>query len=364
MTPPEASHNELAGCFAELDRLSLARPANASIAEYLEALAAERVIDAETSALVCAAYNRLHYGIDRDDLEVRQAAVCLRDSIVAFGKISDDARNLIAERIRRRLSTAAAPEPAVTRLEGTEPTNFVLPIESSEDSVSDSAGPRSSPDFDANLDPPSSNRTRRREIRINSIPLETAALVIVGLIVGGYILRGGTDQTITDGGVEAGGSKRPKVAAADVWKHQDYWAANLRRRAKTEAARKREQSARLGFELLISEVPKDADALNDLAWLYLTSDDLSLRNPQRGLDLALRALAISRAPAILDTAAEARYQTGQADDAVKLELEAIDSLPRFSGFQGAQFQATLRRQLEKFQSAAKSNSSQASSPAS
>ena len=205
--------------------------------------------------------------------------------------------------------------------------------------------------------------TRRREIRISSVPLETATLVVVGLVVAGYILRGGTDQAVSPGATEASGSKRAKVFAVDVWRNDDYWAANLRRRAESEAARKQERTARLGFELLISEMPKDAGALNALAWLYLTSDDLSLRDPQRGLDLALRAVAIIRAPAILDTLAEARFQTGSPDEAVKLEKEALDSLPRFSGFQDPQFVATLRRQFAKFQNAAKSTSSQASAHA-
>jgi tetratricopeptide (TPR) repeat protein len=335
------------------------------MAEYLEALTAERLIDAETSALVCTAYHRLHYGSgDADAVEVRQASERLRDSVVAIGAISDESRNLIAERIRQRLSIAAWGEGPPLRQDEKESTDFVPRFDPVGGPSSDHTGEQSLPDDHLNQDAESKLSGRRREIRINSIPLETATLVVVGLVVGGYILRGGTDQAIAPGGLDAGGSKRAKVVAADVWKHEDYWAANLRRRAQTEAARKREQSARLGFELLISEMPKDAGALNDLAWLYLTSDDLSLRNPQRGLDLALRALAISRAPAILDTAAEARYQTGRADEAVKLEQEALDSLPRYAGFQETQFLATLRRQLEKFQSAAKSNSSEASSPAS
>jgi len=335
------------------------------MAEYLEALTAESVINAETSALVCTAYNRLHYGsVDAEAVEVRQASDRLRDSVVAIGAISDEARGLIAARIRQRLSIAALREGPPPRQDERESTDFVPRFEAIGAVSGDESGKRSPPVDHPNQNAVSKISGRRREIRINSIPLETATLVVVGLVVGGYLLRGGTDQAITAGSGEGGGSKRVKVVAADVWKHEDYWAANLRRRAQTEAARKREQSARLGFEMLISEMPKDAGALNDLAWLYLTSDDLSLRNPQRGLDLALRALAISRAPAILDTAAEARYQTGRADEAVKLEQEALDSLPRFAGFQDTQFLATLRRQLEKFRSAAKSNSSQASSPAS
>ena len=122
----------------------------------------------------------------------------------------------------------------------------------------------------------------------------------------------------------------------------------------TEAARKHDQSARLAYELLLSDVPRDAGALNDLAWLYLTSDDPAVRDSKRGLELALRALAISRAPAILDTAAEARFQAGQADEAVKLEQEALETLPRFAGFEDKRFWTLLQRQLEKFQNAAKS----------
>jgi tetratricopeptide (TPR) repeat protein len=331
------------------------------MAEYLEALVAESVIDPKTSALVGSAYNRLHYGsLDPDAFELRQASQCLRDVVVAIAALSGDARGLIAERVRRRLSIPAPGEAALVRPGETESTDFEPRFEASRVASYEDLGERLPAD-DPNQKP-GSKGSRRREIRINSVPLETATLVVVGLVVGGYILRGGADQAIAPGSSNAGSSKRTKVGAGDVWRHEDYWAANLRHRAQTEAARKQEQSARLGFELLISEVPKDAGALNDLAWLYLTSEDLSLRNPQRGLELALRALAISRQPAILDTAAEAEYQTGRPDEAIKLEQEALDLVPRFSGFQDTQFLTTLRRQLEKFQGAAKSYPSQASSP--
>jgi hypothetical protein len=362
VTLPEISRNELARWLAELESLSLARPTTASMAEYLEAFASAGVIDAKTAALVGAAYNRLRYaGLVPAELEVREASDRLRRAINTFAAHSDEERRLVSERIRQRLATAALaeqPQPAMNEVESADLTTGF-------DSRDFATGGDSSSQFANAADPDQETRQskRRREIRISSVPLETATLVVVGLVVAGYILRGGTDRAVSPGGAEASGSKRPKVFAADVWRNDDYWAANLRRRAQTEAARKQERTARLGFELLVGETPKDAGALNDLAWLYLTSDDLSLRDPRRGLELALRAVAISRAPAILDTAAEARFQTGCPDEAVKLEKEALDSLPRFSGLQEPQLVSTLRRQLEKFQNAAKSNTSQANTHA-
>jgi hypothetical protein len=104
----------------------------------------------------------------------------------------------------------------------------------------------------------------------------------------------------------------------------------------------------------VADVPRDSVALNNLAWLYLTTSDSSLRNPQRGLELALRAVELSRAPQILDTAAEARFQTGEPAEAVKLEQEAIDTLPRFAGFEDKRFTELLQQHLETFQNAATS----------
>jgi hypothetical protein len=362
VTPPEISCNELARWLAELERLSLARPATASMAEYLEAFVSEGVIETKTAALVAAAYHQLRYaGMVPAELEMREASDRLRAAITTFATRPDEERRLVSERIRQRLATAASGEQLQPATNDVESADFAPHFDSPHYST---GGGSSSQSADA-ADPDRATKQskRRREIRISSVPLETATLVVVGLVVAGYILRGGTDQAVSSGGAEASGSKRAKVFAVDVWKNDDYWAANLRWRAESEAARKQERTARLGFELLISEMPKDAGALNALAWLYLTSDDLSLRDPQRGLDLALRAVAISRAPAILDTLAEARFQTGSPDEAVKLEKEALGLLPRFSGFQDPQFVATLRGQLAKFQNAAKSTSSQASAHA-
>jgi tetratricopeptide (TPR) repeat protein len=363
---PEADKNALAAPFAELERLILCRPASSLVTEYLAALAAEKVLDADTAGRVTAAYLRMRYGTnDGDDREVREASERLQAAALRVAAFPEETRQNLADRVRRRLQTSPTVEAPLNgsaavpaRREGSrlewqsivESRQPVRQIADAADSISQA---------DANQQSEPKAVKGRREVRVSSLPLETATLVVVGLIVAGYVLRGGADQLIAKTAGEPAAATGAKVFAPDVWRHDDYWAANLRRRAQTEAAQKREKSARLAFELLISEVPRDAGALNDLAWLYLTSDDLSLRNPQRGLELALRAVAISRAPAILDTAAEGRFQNGQADEAVKLEREALDSYPRLAGTEDKRFWAVLQRQLQKFQSAVKTSETSA-----
>lgn len=65
-------------------------------------------------------------------------------------------------------------------------------------------------------------------------------------------------------------------------------------------------------------------AYNDLAWLYLTTDDPKLRNPQKALPLAQKAVALSdsRDGHELDTLAHAYFQLGNLDEAVKAETSA------------------------------------------
>jgi hypothetical protein len=353
VTSPPAAQSALATCLEELERLGLARPASALVTEYLAALTAENVVDVETAARVATAYHRLRYGtVDPCDLDVREAVAGLEEAAKGVAAMPEAARRDLAERIGSRLSPSTAAEAPPAAAQAPEPharldwgemtigkelaTGLSNDADSFADEDSDSAFKSKAP-------------KRRREMRIRSLPLETATLVVVGLIFFGYVFRHSIDQAIDPNAAGAPASGRTQVIARDVWRHNDYWAANLRRRAQTEAAQKRDRTARLAYELLLSDVPRDAGALNDLAWLYLTSDEPAVRDPKRGLELALRALAISRTPAILDTAAEARFQTGQADEAVKLEQEALESLPRYFGFDDKQFRTLLQQQLDKFQ---------------
>jgi hypothetical protein len=364
VTSPPAAQNALGTCLEELERLGLVRPASVLLTEFLAALAAENVIEAGAASRIAAVYHRLHYGtVDRDDFAEQAAVESLKKAAATIGGLPQPERQSLAGRIASRL------QPTPDKL-----ASSPIPFESLVQPPvgTDWAGRRSNAAVGAiapqSFDPSRglavesgfvsepASKQGRRTLRIRSLPLETATLVVLGLIVCGYLLRNGIDQTIRPNQAETAASGQPHVIARDVWRHEDYWAHNLRWRAHHLAAHQQDQKARLAFELLLSDVPRDAESLNDLAWLYLTTNDPAMRNPKRGLELALRAIEIRREPAFLDTAAEARFQNGHPAEAVKLEQEALDTLPRFMGFEDKRFRNILKQQLEKFQKAATSAS--------
>ncbi|MDX9787580.1 MAG: M48 family metalloprotease [Desulfobacterales bacterium] len=66
-------------------------------------------------------------------------------------------------------------------------------------------------------------------------------------------------------------------------------------------------------------------ALNNLAWLYATSEAEKFRNPQRALSLALAAARLERSAQILDTLAECYYINGDKEAAISAATEALRS---------------------------------------
>ena len=64
-------------------------------------------------------------------------------------------------------------------------------------------------------------------------------------------------------------------------------------------------------------------ALNNLAWLLVTVPDENLKEYDRALTLAKRAVALERSPIYLDTLAEAYYVNGYTNEAIKTIDEAI-----------------------------------------
>jgi tetratricopeptide (TPR) repeat protein len=66
---------------------------------------------------------------------------------------------------------------------------------------------------------------------------------------------------------------------------------------------------------------------NDLAWIYLTADDVRLRDKKAALRLARHAVATWYQPgaqaSALDTLAEALLQNGMVDEALRMEQAAV-----------------------------------------
>ena len=77
------------------------------------------------------------------------------------------------------------------------------------------------------------------------------------------------------------------------------------------------------YERIIALDPNLAVALNNLAWLLVTTSDDALRDPDRALSLARRAVRLKRSPMFLDTLAEALFAKGLVDEAIRTIREAI-----------------------------------------
>lgn len=99
------------------------------------------------------------------------------------------------------------------------------------------------------------------------------------------------------------------------------------------------------YRHIIRRWPREAMALNNLAWLYLTAQAPYARDAAEGLRLAEQAYAVDQAPYITDTLAEACYQNGQVERAVKLEQDALDRSKKRKGI--------FRRSLERYKRALK-----------
>ncbi len=105
-------------------------------------------------------------------------------------------------------------------------------------------------------------------------------------------------------------------------------------------ARNQDDKAVEKYETVIRLDPDQSVALNNLAWILVTSDDPGLRDDRRGLELALKAVELERSATFLDTLAEAYWVNGNSEMAVNIIKEAIrldkNGNPHF------------RKQLEKF----------------
>ncbi len=86
----------------------------------------------------------------------------------------------------------------------------------------------------------------------------------------------------------------------------------------------------------------EAVALNNLAWILVTTSDESLKDEERGLILAKKAADLKRVAFILDTLAEAYYANGLSQEAIATSKEAMSLAKENMGY--------YKSQLEKFMS--------------
>jgi Zn-dependent protease with chaperone function len=82
------------------------------------------------------------------------------------------------------------------------------------------------------------------------------------------------------------------------------------------------------YEDAIRINPQQPDVLNNLAWLLATAEDSALRDPERALSLAERAIELQKAPHIWDTLAEALYVNGRIEEAIQAQQQALAMNPK------------------------------------
>jgi Zn-dependent protease with chaperone function len=92
-------------------------------------------------------------------------------------------------------------------------------------------------------------------------------------------------------------------------------------------SRQLERKALEAYDQALSLEPANPEIMNNLAWLLLTSRDISLRDPARALTLARGAAVIHPRGYILDTLATAYWANGLVEEAIASERQAIFADP-------------------------------------
>lgn len=79
------------------------------------------------------------------------------------------------------------------------------------------------------------------------------------------------------------------------------------------------------FEKSLKLLPDHDQTLNYLSWIYATCEIPSFRNPHKALKLAKKAASLNTSPEILDTLAESYFINGMIEEAIEVELKALES---------------------------------------
>lgn len=177
---------------------------------------------------------------------------------------------------------------------------------------------------------------RRHNRRVNKcIGAYLAAILLIGFV--GYQLNLGVI------GDKLNRNILEKVIARELQRSPDN--PNLYRvLGDLYYSRKDYEGVRDAYERALELRLHDAHVLNNLAWLYATCEDPSLRDPQRSLTLARLAVQLEQSPHILDTLAESYFINGMHPEAIAASERAL-AMARGN-------QAYYRAQLEKFRAAA------------
>jgi tetratricopeptide (TPR) repeat protein len=94
---------------------------------------------------------------------------------------------------------------------------------------------------------------------------------------------------------------------------------------------------------LASDNPK---VLNNLAWLYATSEDGHIRDTNRAVDLAQRAVSLSGEPHVWDTLAESYYANKEYENSVFAGKKALELASHDKAYYEKQLKKFMRAVIE------------------
>lgn len=107
---------------------------------------------------------------------------------------------------------------------------------------------------------------------------------------------------------------------------------------------KKYQKAINAYEKSLQLLPNQDQVLNNLSWLYATSEVPAHRNPEKALRLAKKAVNLNASPETLDTLAESYFINGKIDKAIEVELQALAKAdnPKYYEAQLQRFRQALK----------------------
>lgn len=332
MSSPAVIQSVLEAPLARLKRLGLERPPQHTLGRYLRLLAEQGLLSRTAVESYLDVCERVVFG--RAMVQLDQAR-CAADAIEHELDALPGDGELLAQ-------TAAALYPPPPPAVAAEPDDDGDEPESPCPQPGESAEVPASPELEA--------------LTIGSLGRWRRAVVVSGLVVWSVLMvtAGYLGEELIDRGIGEIGYRffgRPRYTRLEIVRRRagenPHDLGAWRSWADAAARAGNETEAIVALQYLIARRPEDPRLLNRLAWLLLTADQAHARDPRQAIVLAERAYALSTAPNITDTLAEAAFQNGDAARAVRLEEQALAAVEGGDGFfrrQLARFRAGLEQQ--------------------
>jgi tetratricopeptide (TPR) repeat protein len=153
--------------------------------------------------------------------------------------------------------------------------------------------------------------------------LKSIILFFCGLLVAGYfgyaINFGDMGKTLNDHFIEAIATRNLEQEPNNPYLYLTLGSLYYEKKEYEKAIHSYEKTLELN--------PDNPDALNNLAWLYATCEDMGKRDYPKALTYATQAAKLKQAPYILDTLAESYYVNGLYKLAIEAEKHALAMNP-------------------------------------